>query len=130
MVTTARFRIKKMSPQLLVADIGLSIKFYMETLGFDVDFRHEDFYAGIIKNDCSIHLKLGKPSAEERSNKRSNEDLDIVFSVDDIENLYYFFFLGGINPSKHNHESINLATDYIMLFSSKIRVETGRLLIL
>ena len=81
-------KIKKMSPQLLVADIDRSIEFYTKNLGFDVDFRYEDFYAGIIKDGYSIHLKVSKPSIEERENRRNNEDLDIIFSVDGIKGLY------------------------------------------
>ena len=81
-------RIKKMSPQLLVADIDRAIEFYTTKLGFDVDFRYEDFYAGIIKDGYSIHLKVSKPSIEKSENRRNNEDLDIVFSVDGIEGLY------------------------------------------
>jgi len=77
-----------MSPQLLVTDIARSITFYTEKLGFEIDFRYEDFYAGIIKDGHSIHLKSGTPSGEERRNKRQNEDLDLVFSVDGIETLY------------------------------------------
>ena len=88
MDTIAKSRIKKMSPQLLVSDLDSSIEFYTEKLGFDVDFRYEDFYSGIIKEGCSIHLKLGNPVREERQNKRDNEDLDIVFSVQGIEDLY------------------------------------------
>jgi catechol 2,3-dioxygenase-like lactoylglutathione lyase family enzyme len=89
METTTYFKIKKMSPQFLVANIDRSLEFYMQKLGFDIDFRYEDFYAGISKDGCSIHLKLGKPSLEERKNKRKNEDLDLVFSVDGIEDLYH-----------------------------------------
>ena len=81
-------KIKKMSPQLLVADIERAIGFYTTKLGFDVDFRYEDFYAGIIKEGYSIHLKVSDPPVEERENRRNNEDLAIVFSVDSIENLY------------------------------------------
>jgi len=88
MDTITKSRIKKMSPQLLVGDLESSIEFYTEILGFDLDFRHDDFYAGIIKEGYSIHLKLGKPSTDERQSKRDNEDLDIVFSVEGIENLY------------------------------------------
>ena len=88
MDTITYFKIKKMSPQLLVADVDRSIQFYTKKLGFDVDFRYEDFYAGIIKDGYSIHLKAGKPSIEERENRRNNEDLDIIFSVDGIEGLY------------------------------------------
>ena len=88
MNTITYSKIKKMSPQLLVVDIDRSIEFYTKKLGFDVDFRYEDFYAGIIKDGYSIHLKVGRPSIEERENRRNNEGLDIVFSVDSIEDLY------------------------------------------
>jgi len=88
MDTIAKSRIKKMSPQLLVSDLDSSMEFYTEKLGFDVDFRYENFYSGIIKEGCSIHLKLGNPVRGERQNKRDNEDLDIVFSVQGIEDLY------------------------------------------
>jgi catechol 2,3-dioxygenase-like lactoylglutathione lyase family enzyme len=80
-----------MSPQLLVADIDRSIEFYTKKLGFDIDFRYEDFYAGIIKDGFSIHLKTGKPSIDERQNKKDNEHLDIIFSVAEIEYLYEEF---------------------------------------
>ena len=88
MGTITYSKIKKMSPQLLVADIDRSIEFYTNKLGFDIDFRYEDFYSGISKDGFSIHLKSGKPSLEDRQNRRKNEDLDIVFSVDRIEDLY------------------------------------------
>ena len=77
-----------MSPQILVADIDRSVEFYTKKLGFEVEFLHEDFYAGILKNGCSIHLKLGIPSTEERKNKRENGDLDIVFSVEGVADFY------------------------------------------
>jgi len=88
METITYYQIKKMSPQLLVADIEHSIEFYTKKLGFAIDFRYEDFYAGISKDGCSIHLKTGSPSVEVIKSKRTNEDLDIVFSVEGIENLY------------------------------------------
>ena len=80
--------IKKMSPQLLVPDIEHSIEFYTKKLGFEIDFRYEDFYAGITKDGWSIHLKSGKPLLEERKSRRNHEGLDIVLSVDGIESLY------------------------------------------
>ena len=77
MNTITTSKIKRMSLQLVVADLDNAI-----------DFQYEDFYTGIIKDDCSIHLKIGKPSREMRQDKRSNEHLDILFSIEDIENLY------------------------------------------
>ena len=91
MNTGTESKIKKMSPQFLVADIEHSIEFYTKKLDFEVDFRYEDFYAGIIKDNYSIHLKSGKPSIEERESKRENIDLDIIFSVEGVEDLYEEF---------------------------------------
>lgn len=91
MNTTIKTIIKKMSPQLQVTDLKRSIGFYKEKLGFELDFQYEDFYAGIVLEGHSVHLKAGKPSAEERMNKRANEDLDIVFTVEGIEGLYEAF---------------------------------------
>src|SRR5450432_477946 len=88
MNTLTSSRIKKMSPQLLVADIENAIEFYTKKLGFDVDFRYEDFYAGIIKDGYSIHLKVDESSIEERKNKKNHDVLEITFSVDHIESLY------------------------------------------
>ena len=91
MNASTQAKIKKMSPQFLVTDIEHSIEFYTRKLGFDLEFRHEDFYAGIIKDNYSIQLKSGKPSSEERKSKRENSDLDIVFSVEGVEVLYEEF---------------------------------------
>jgi len=88
MDTITKSRIRKMSPQFIVTDLDSSIEFYTKKLGFDVDFRYEDFYAGVIKDGHSIHLKLGQPSMDERQSRKENEDLDIVFSVQGIEDLY------------------------------------------
>ena len=77
-----------MSPQFLVSDINRSLEFYANKLGFEVDFRYEDFYAAIIKDHYSIHLKSGIPSIDERKNKRKNSDIDIMFSVEDVEELH------------------------------------------
>ena len=90
MNTSVHSKIKGMSPQFLVTDMNRSIEFYNK-LGFEVDFLYEDFYLGISRDGYSIHLKSGKPAIEERQNKKNNEHLDIVFSVDKIEDLYEEF---------------------------------------
>jgi catechol 2,3-dioxygenase-like lactoylglutathione lyase family enzyme len=88
MPTTPVSRIKAMSPQLQVAHLEQSLAFYTTRLGFAIDFRYEDFYAGIRKDGFTIHLKTGAPNTQEQENKRANEDLDIVFWVDGINELY------------------------------------------
>jgi catechol 2,3-dioxygenase-like lactoylglutathione lyase family enzyme len=89
---------KKMSPLLPVADIEHSIEFYTNKLGFSLDFRYEDFYAGIVKDGHSIHLKCSAPpesAAPESAVLPANagkdkDDLDIMFSVADIKRLYEY----------------------------------------
>jgi len=76
---------KKMSPQLAVADLDASLQFYREKLGFNLDFTYEDFYAGIIKDGHSIHLKCGEIPKDKG---KKQDDLEILFSVDNIEGLY------------------------------------------
>ena len=96
METVTYSKLKKMSPQLFVADIEHSIEFYTSKLGFELEFRYEDFYAGILKDGFSIHLKTGNPRVDERSHKKENEHLDIVFSVEDIENMYEEISRGSV----------------------------------
>jgi len=55
---------------------------------FNLDFRYADYYAGIVKDSYSIHLKVSKYSIEERENRKNNEDPEIIFSVSGIEGLY------------------------------------------
>jgi len=88
MDTGTHFKIKRMSPQFVVAHIDRSIEFYVKKLNFDIDFHYEDFYSGIVKDGYSIHFKSGKPLIQERKSRKNNEEPDIIFSVDRIEDLY------------------------------------------
>ena len=97
MNTGVYLKIKDLSPQLLVKSLKESIQYY-QMIGFQISFQYEDFYAALTKDRYSIHLKQGEPSNKERENRRKNEDLDIVFSVEDIEELF--------NSVQHNVISV------------------------
>lgn len=84
----AGFKIKAMSPQLLVTDIERSIEYYASILGFDLDFIHEDFYASVSKERYSIHLKLVDSLPRKQSDQPHERNLDVVFSVEGIDELY------------------------------------------
>ena len=85
---TKTVKITKMSPLLIVADIDQSLEFYVKVLGFAIDFRYEDFYLGITLDGCSVHLKTSKFLVKESKDRTSGEDLEIVFSVHKIGDLY------------------------------------------
>lgn len=91
--STTNFAVKGMSPQLLVSDIERSVEFYTHVLGFTVEFRYEDFYAGLTKDGFSIHLKLGRPG---QIASKGPDDLDLVFSVDEIESVYERLLTGAV----------------------------------
>lgn len=44
-------------PQLRTTDLAASIDFYTRKLGFVLEFRYEDFYAGIRAGTQAFHLK-------------------------------------------------------------------------
>ena len=86
----AYLKIKRMSPQFLVTDLNRSIDFYTKKLGFEIDFCYGDFYCGIAKDGCSIHLKLADPVIGERESRKNKGHLDITFSVEGIDDLYKY----------------------------------------
>jgi catechol 2,3-dioxygenase-like lactoylglutathione lyase family enzyme len=81
-------QIKNMSPLFVVVNLEQSIDFYTQKLGFEIDFRYEDFYAGIARDGFSIHLKSGYAANEEKASRRDSEHVDITFSVSDIHSLF------------------------------------------
>ena len=44
--------------QLRTTDLASSIRFYTDTLGLALEFRYQDFYAGIRAGSQVFHLKL------------------------------------------------------------------------
>lgn len=72
------------SIQLVVVDIERSIRFYTESLGFELNFN-QDFYAGLGAGPYSIHLKHG----DEVSPRLEGADyVDIVIGVTDLDSCY------------------------------------------
>lgn len=83
---TLQFTIKQMSALLVVVDLKRSLDFYIGELGFVADFQYEHYYSGLVKDGFSLHLKAGKPSTKKAG--RRPEDVDILFSVEGIQDLY------------------------------------------
>ena len=81
-------RIKGIVPQFLVSDLERSLDFYTQKLGFEEEFRYQDFYAGVQRDGHTIHLKAATPSPEERRNRRENEHLDVTCGVEGLDVLH------------------------------------------
>jgi len=79
----AEFKIKYLSPVLLVTELERAIQWY-NGLGFETEFIYEGFYASLRKDGYPVHLKAAKP--EKR--KASAEHVDLVFSVGAVRELF------------------------------------------
>jgi catechol 2,3-dioxygenase-like lactoylglutathione lyase family enzyme len=88
--------IKRITPQLRTTDIGSSIRFYTEKLGFTVEFNYQDFYAGIRTGDHVIHLKLV-----------DEQDPSIPF-VDEGGHLHLYFESDGVTAFAEQLKSLGV----------------------
>ena|SRR5271154_1379057 len=70
--------------QLRTTDLESSTRFYTEKLGFSVEFKYQDFYAGIRAGDQVFHLKLV-----------DEKDPSIVY-VDEGEHFHLYFETEGL----------------------------------
>ena len=51
-------RISSVIAQLRTTNLKESIRFYTQEIGLELEFEHEDFYAGIRAGNQVFHLKL------------------------------------------------------------------------
>lgn len=83
------------APVFAVVELNRSISYYRQQLGFDVDFRHGDFYAGLVRDGCHIHLRLEAPRKRDRSAAQRDEVVDACFSVPNASQLASDFAKAG-----------------------------------
>ena len=70
--------------QLRTTDLDASIDFYVDKLGFELEFRYEDFYAGIKVGDQGFHLKLVDDPDPSIAFVAAGEHLHLFFQTDDV----------------------------------------------
>lgn len=70
--------------QLRTTDLEESIEFYTKKLGCALDFRYQDFYAGIRYDDEIFHLKLVDQGDPDIGLIEQNEHFHLYFDVDDV----------------------------------------------
>jgi len=81
-------KLTAIAPQFLVDDLGRSIAYYCEQLGFERDFTYEGFYASVSRDGCAIHLKCAPKNDADRSHRRENEHLDAYIAVSNVSALH------------------------------------------
>jgi catechol 2,3-dioxygenase-like lactoylglutathione lyase family enzyme len=85
-------------PQLFVAEIGASIEFFTNKLGFSVAFVYGDppFYGQVSRDGASLNLRsLREPAIDPKLRKR--EDLlSATIALDLAEPLFHEFAAAGV----------------------------------
>lgn len=77
-------RISRVIAQLRTTNLAESIRFYTESLGFALEFRYGDFYAGIRAGDQVFHLKLVDERDPSIEFVEAGEHFHLYFSIDDV----------------------------------------------
>ena len=73
--------------QLRTTDLKESIRFYTEKIGLALEFRYEDFYAGIRAGSQVFHLKLVDSKDPSIKFVDDGEHFHLYFGTDDVAAL-------------------------------------------
>jgi catechol 2,3-dioxygenase-like lactoylglutathione lyase family enzyme len=84
------------APVFRVEDISRSLAFYRDKLGFAVEFLYENFYAGVHRDGCRIHLKRSPPTPRDQAAFESQEHIDACIGVRSAETLSTCFSSVGV----------------------------------
>lgn len=77
--------IRSATAQLRTTNLQESIEFYVDLLGFELDFRYEDFYAGIRIGESHLHLKLVDDPDPSIPFVRAGNHLHLFIAIDDVD---------------------------------------------
>jgi catechol 2,3-dioxygenase-like lactoylglutathione lyase family enzyme len=83
------------APVLRVADLGRSLSYYQDRLGFQIEFNYDGFYVGLLRDGCHVHLKCSAPPERNQTGIEAAEHLDACFGVQDAEGLASGFASAG-----------------------------------
>ncbi|MBM3525592.1 MAG: hypothetical protein FJX57_21800 [Alphaproteobacteria bacterium] len=98
-------RISSIIPQLRTTDIEASIRFYTERLGFTLDFRYADFYAGIRAGTQLFHLKRVDDRDPSIAFVAAGEHLHLYLTTDDAAAAAQSAIAAGITLLKPLHDT-------------------------
>ncbi|MES1186357.1 MAG: VOC family protein [Myxococcales bacterium] len=78
-------RITSIATQVRVANLERALQFYLDTLGFEEEFRFRDFYAGVRSGESRLHLKLVEMPDPSVAFVREGDHLHLYFRVSDLD---------------------------------------------
>lgn len=100
--------------QLRTTDLDASIRFYTETLGMRLAFRHEDFYAGIEADGQAFHLKRVCEVDPSIADVREGGHFHLYFRTDDVAALAARFERNGVRLVEGVHETAWRTREFVI----------------
>ncbi len=97
--------ITRIVPQLRTTDMASSIRFYTETLGFSLEFKYQDFYAGIRAGGQIVHLKLVDEPDSSIAYVDQGEHFHLYLETDDVTAFAATLKANGVELVKDVHET-------------------------
>jgi catechol 2,3-dioxygenase-like lactoylglutathione lyase family enzyme len=92
-------------PQLRTTDLASSIRFYTEKLGFSLEFKYQDFYAGIRAGNQVFHLKLVDERDPSIPYVDAGEHFHLYLETDGVVDWAARLKLNGVELVKDVHET-------------------------
>lgn len=94
-MTKHPMQLRYVAPVFRVADLGRSLSYYRDQLGFKVEFNYEGFYAGVVRDGCRLHLKCSDVPERDQTAFEAAEHLDAYLGVHNAETLASSFASAG-----------------------------------
>lgn len=98
-------RISQVIPQLRTTDLEASVRFYTEAVGFALEFRYEDFYAGIRAGDRVFHLKRVDEADPSIAFVDAGDHFHLYFEADDVEAVAEGLQQNGVRLVRPVHDT-------------------------
>lgn len=95
-ITDASACLIHIAPVFCVANLSRSLAFYRDQLGFTVEFVYENFYAGVCRDGCHIHLKCSPPAPRDQGAFESEGQIDVSIGIRGAEILAESFASAGV----------------------------------
>ena len=97
--------VKRIVPQLRTTDLASSLRFYTDKLGFAVEFRYEDFYAGVRAGGHVFHLKQTDDVDPSIRYVDDEDHFHLYFETDDVDAVAAQLAANGVTIVRGVHET-------------------------
>ena len=97
--------IQSVTAQLRTTDLAGSIAFWTKAVGLEIEFIHDEFYAGIRAGSSVFHLKLVDVPDPSIAFVEAGRHLHLYLETDDAKRTLTALGMKGIRPRIPLHET-------------------------